>query len=359
MKKTLKLLALLSALLLIALFAVSCGTSTAKSAEGSCGENIDWKYDSSKRELTLTGEGEMKKFDSADEVPWKDVLSSAKKLSLDDDITTISDHAFRGAAFEGEVSLPDSLVSLGDFAFAFCTKVEEVEIPDSLESIGKGAFEGCSALEQAYVPASVTELGERAFAFCPALTDAVILSGADLPAELFYNATSLEVLYLNEGIKSIDESAFKNASVDEEDAKPVSADPKDATATLICVDEDGKELDTKRVGDLSFGSNYSISAPAIEGYTPKEATVSGTIYGTDVEHTVVYEKDEVAPADEAEEETDAPKEKKSTTSTVIAIVIFALLLIGIAVAAVLLIRSDKKNQKNTGTVRKNDPKSKK
>ena len=113
MKKTVKHILLCLLMLGILFSTVACGSMTASDAEGTWGD-LDWKYDASDRELTISGSGAMKKIESADEVPWKSVRSSAKTLTIEEGITSVADYAFQGfAALEKTLELPASLTEIG------------------------------------------------------------------------------------------------------------------------------------------------------------------------------------------------------------------------------------------------------
>lgn len=68
---------------------------------------------------------------------------------------------------------------------------------------------------------------------------------------------------------------------------------KTHTVTIHYVDEIGNPLADPYVKEeVPEGESYSVTSPKIDGYTTEELIVTGTVPGEDVEHTVVYVKDE-------------------------------------------------------------------
>ncbi len=360
MKNMIKTAGLCLVLLALLLTVVSCKSGPAN-AEGTCGDDIDWSYDSDDKSLSLTGSGEMADYDSATDVPWASVIAYVESIEVGEDISTVSDYAFYGASALTEVSLPDSLATIGDYAFAFCGKLENADLPTSLTAIGDSAFEGCHSLKAAFVPASVSSLGSRAFALCSGATEAAILGDVTIKEQTFYYCSELDNLLLSPAIgeDDVDETAFEKASVDFDDAKFAASATAAASVTVHYVDESGETVFEDEVkADIPYNGSFSIVSPVKEGYTADKLTVSGHVYGTDLSYTVTYTKDAVEEETEAPETTEKEKEPISTT-TVIGIIIFAVVMIAIGVGAFLLVRADKKAKAAHGTVRKNDKNGKK
>lgn len=127
----------------------------------------------------------------------------------------------------GEGALPES-------AFAGRTDVCIVAIQEGATSIGANAFSGCDALRGIYLPASVVGIGDSAFAGCDALEE-VLYAGTrkesrnvaigtgnealrnvrwdylgDSPIDL----SKYQVLYLPQGIESIEAEAFAGVTAE-------------------------------------------------------------------------------------------------------------------------------------------------
>ena len=126
--------------LLLLLFCLFSFSAIHADDNGSCGDNLTWKFTSSDRTLTISGTGNMTNFVDNRYVPW---------VSLRDEIT--------------KVVIKDGVTNIGDYAFWNCRPLSSVEIPNSVTSIGEYAFYGCSGLTSITIPNSVTSI--EAFAF--------------------------------------------------------------------------------------------------------------------------------------------------------------------------------------------------
>ena len=360
MKKIFKISSLILLCLLLAISSVSCGAKAAPSASGSCGEGLSWNYDSSTQTLSITGNGTITDYATSTDVPWAAARGFAKTITVSEGVTAIGDHAFYGFSVLESVSLPSTLKTVGKSAFAFSSTLKNITLPSSVETIKASAFEGCSSLVAAFVPASVTSLGERAFAFCYSVTDVVILADVAIPENAFLNCRSMQKLLLRNGMTAdkIAESAFAGCSIGFDKASFTDSNEALAKVTVKYVDTEGNELAPANVKEnISYGDSYSIVSPAVEGYTADKLTVTGNAYGFEVEHIVTYTKDAVV--EEAPAPTTPEEPEGITPSTIIAVVILGVVLVGIAVGAILLMRSEKKNAAKGQTVRKNTPDSKK
>ena len=142
--KKLILSCFLSALCLTTVYAVD--------DSGTCGENLNWSYDSSTKTLSITGQGDM---------------SNYKFLSYSTGYTT----PWWNYHMQIEnISIANGVTSIGVYAFADCEKVANIILPNSVKKIGESAFYGCSALTTVYVGEDFSDLGDKAFYGCSALT---------------------------------------------------------------------------------------------------------------------------------------------------------------------------------------------
>jgi hypothetical protein len=71
----------------------------------------------------------------------------ATAYTIPGSVTTISERAFRTAAFLKSISIPEGVRDIGDFAFMECQELKTVALPASVTSIGENAFSWCTGLE--------------------------------------------------------------------------------------------------------------------------------------------------------------------------------------------------------------------
>ena len=135
---------------------------------GTCGENLTWTFDS-EGVLTIRGSGDMYNYPEWDD--WgQDVYYLAKKIRVEEGVSSIGDAVFNAFSSVSEVSLPSSLRTIGIESFWLCSGITEMEIPDGVVSIGDAAFSACQGLKKITIPKSVRTIGEDAFKSCDNLT---------------------------------------------------------------------------------------------------------------------------------------------------------------------------------------------
>ncbi|MBQ8910940.1 MAG: leucine-rich repeat domain-containing protein, partial [Clostridia bacterium] len=74
-----------------------------------------------------------------------------REVTVPEDITDLSDHAFAGCTSLEKVNLPEGLVVIGEGAFLGCTALKEIRIPSTVKAVQGYAFDGCTALERIYL----------------------------------------------------------------------------------------------------------------------------------------------------------------------------------------------------------------
>jgi hypothetical protein len=165
--------------------------TTVLAYSGSCGANLHWELNSSTGVLTISGTGAMNDYPSID-APWYEHRSLIKTISLNDEVTSVGDYAFRNCTNLTSISMGNSLTTIGnsaflncsslntinfsnqittidDFAFSECTSLEDITFPSSLIQIGSGAFTSCTSLTSITIPENVTYVGSYAFNACSSL----------------------------------------------------------------------------------------------------------------------------------------------------------------------------------------------
>ncbi|MBO4352361.1 MAG: leucine-rich repeat protein, partial [Eggerthellaceae bacterium] len=94
--------------------------------------------------LALRGEGAMRDFESADDVPWAARASDITSVELPDGLETVGSFAFAGLsnASYTSVKVPASVTAIGACAFADCPNLVAVDMTEAtlIARVGDGAF---------------------------------------------------------------------------------------------------------------------------------------------------------------------------------------------------------------------------
>lgn len=201
-------------------------------ADGTCGE-LTWNLTKAGT-LTISGNGVIPDYESAEKQPWYANNSEIKKVIIEDGVTGIGSSAFFGCgllsieilssvktigsnAFNGSslisVNIPSSVESIGDSAFRACPNLSSVTFSEGLESINQNAFRGCTRLGYIELPASIGEVGAGAFMDCEEMTDADFMPGSKtvkLGDNIFTRCYKLMRVTLPTSIDRIGEGMFQN-----------------------------------------------------------------------------------------------------------------------------------------------------
>ena len=201
--------------LLLLLFCLFSFSAIHADDNGSCGDNLTWKFTSSDGTLTISGTGDMPDYEIRDnKAPWRIYQDKIEKVVIKDGVTNIGSYAFYycenltsvtipnsvtnigNAAFWGigltSIEIPNSVTSIGDGAFGICSGLTSITIPNSVTNIANAAFASCSGLTSIEIPNSVTSIGVGAFASCSGLTSVTIPSSVtSIGRYAFYGCSGL------------------------------------------------------------------------------------------------------------------------------------------------------------------------
>ena len=126
-------------------------------AEGSCGEDVTWKYISG-GELIISGKGAMEDYASTRRAPWYAYRYKIKTVTIEQGVTTVGDYAFYGCSAITVANLPQSATSLGVSSFSLCSGLTEMTISTSVTEIGSYAFYKCTSMTDITVLSSTTKI---------------------------------------------------------------------------------------------------------------------------------------------------------------------------------------------------------
>ena len=230
------LLAVMMIVTLLPLGLVETAWAATVVGSGSCGkngDNVTWKL-TSEGTLTISGTGDMADFDywNGNGAPWLRVRLQAKKVIIQDGVTSIGSYAFYDCDALANVIISNGLTNIGNYAFYRCTRLANVTIPASVTAIGWGAFQGCRSLKSVKIPSgvssidsytftdctslinvtiptSVTSIGKCAFMGCTGLTDIKLPTLLEvIDWRVFYGCTKLTNISIPKSVTYINEGAF-------------------------------------------------------------------------------------------------------------------------------------------------------
>ncbi len=192
------------------------GTAQAKIHKGSWKKNIRWSYDTRKKELVVSGQGEMAEIEHTDEdtiSPGCIFYDEARRVRIKEGITKISDFAFCDFRSMTSLELPDTLQKIGYAAFQDTTKLKKVRLSASLEVIGEGAFE-CSGLREVRIPGGVKKISFFSFFSCEYLKKVILEEGVEeIDSSAFWWSHRLSMVKLPRSLRRIGPSSLLNTSL--------------------------------------------------------------------------------------------------------------------------------------------------
>ncbi len=224
--------------------------------DGICGKNLIWELDD-EGVLTISGTGEMDKFDYEDE-PWhiyKTIITSVivedgvtnireslfyncdslKTVTIADSVTEIGDYAFTGCGALESVKLSNGLTAISNSLFSDCYRIKSIIIPANVVSIGNDAFYNCFGLENITIPANVVSIGALAFSLCEALESVTFLGSVkSIGSNAFSNCDALVNVELPAGLTEIASSLFDSCDLLESVTIPESVVTIDSSAFSYC-----------------------------------------------------------------------------------------------------------------------------
>lgn len=226
--------------------------------KGTLGGGLNWNLTKAGT-LTISGNGAMPDFSSAEEHRWKENSSKIRKVVIEPGVTSIGDGVFLNSsvlsvkiptsvttigsnAFNGSsiisVAIPSNVKNIGDNAFRNCVNLSSVTVSDGVKAIEQNAFRACNSLKTIALPASIEKVGAAAFFECTDLISATFapsdkqvalgdnlfskcdyLMGVTLPkyanqmgAGMFMNCGRLSGVEIPKGVESIPENTFASCS---------------------------------------------------------------------------------------------------------------------------------------------------
>ena len=170
------------------------------------------------RTLTITGTGEMKNWDTDEEVDWHNTqyrnlidhvvinegitsigekafyaCDSLNNIKIANTVMSIENSAFSGCTHLTNIDIPSGVTTIRERTFFDCSSLENVNLPSNLKKIEWDAFDGCTSLEMIELPNNLIEIGTGAFSACQSLKNIEIPSTVKIIGyRVFTECNSLE-----------------------------------------------------------------------------------------------------------------------------------------------------------------------
>ena len=139
--------------------------------------------------------------------------TNLKRITIGENIKSISENAFSGCTNLTELSISESVVTIGDSAFESCKELTNFTIPGNVTALGNSAFASCSKLTSVTIPNSVTSLGNSAFASCELLANVSIGNSVKTIGDsAFTSCKKLTSVTIPNSVTALGNSAFKYCS---------------------------------------------------------------------------------------------------------------------------------------------------
>ena len=229
------------------LYALPADQTDAAPTSGTCGDGVEWNFDSSSATLTVSytgsGTGKMTNYSDKQLPDYAYLLESINSIVVGEGVTYIGTNAFEGL-HATTITLSSTVEEIGKHSIKN-TDITALDLKNVV-TIGEGALYSCKDLTSIVIPSTVKTIGDYAFDLCISLT-AVDTSGA----------TSLV---------SIGRSAFV--------ATPISSFYIPATVTSL--------------GIGLFVECYSLPAIDVDPANTKYVDVDGVVYDTDMKTVLLY-----------------------------------------------------------------------
>ncbi len=135
---------------------------------GTCGDGLQWVFDMTTGQLTVSGLGEMEDYSDENNpsamAPWRAFAHQIKAVELQEGVASVGSCAFLGCTDLESVQFSAGLFSIGYRAFEGCGMLRSVNLPESCMAIAGYAFSGCRLLTDVTAPGTLFAIGVDAFA---------------------------------------------------------------------------------------------------------------------------------------------------------------------------------------------------
>lgn len=126
-------------------------------------------------------------------------------------LTALGFGAFSNCTSLVNITLPESINEIGEAAFSYCTALTSITLPGTISELPGGMLLGCENLLSIRIPASVSVIGEQALIGCTRLSTVIFEDGSTLykiGSGAFQACSGLVAITLPTSLTDIGDSAF-------------------------------------------------------------------------------------------------------------------------------------------------------
>ena len=187
------------------------GSVLAAETSGTCGVNVNWRFDEQSGTLTISGNGVIddQRYDA---LAWEKVRDKITAVVVEQGILGIGNNAFWGLPHLTEVSLPEGLQSVNDCAFGNCTALGKMVFPDSVWAVGQMVLEGCTSLVEVKLPKGMKEIPGGMFRYCTSLSEFEFPDTVTEIGPCAFEGTGLVAVSVPGSVKRIGSEAFSGCN---------------------------------------------------------------------------------------------------------------------------------------------------
>lgn len=176
---------------------------------GTCGDNLNWEYDTDTKALVITGYGDMYDYVGSEywnsNTPWSQVGDEITSVSFNEGITKIGSSAFVGCYNIESIVIPNSVSRIENYAFQHCVNLSSVTLGSGLKYVGYNAFYNC------YNVSTTNYTGDVA-SWCNIQFSSRESNPISISQNLYINNQELIDLVIPAGVNIISSHAFYNCA---------------------------------------------------------------------------------------------------------------------------------------------------
>lgn len=190
---------------------------------GTCGDNLNWEYDTDTKALVITGYGDMYDYEGSEywnsNTPWSQVGEEITSVSFNEGITKIGSSAFVGCYNIESIVIPNSVSRIENYAFQSCGNLSSVTLGSGLKYVGYNAFYNCYNVSTTHYTGDVANwcniqfssresnpisISQNLYINNQELIDLVIPAGVNIiSSHAFYNCATIKSITIPKSVKII------------------------------------------------------------------------------------------------------------------------------------------------------------